>query len=66
MEIKKEKKGSTYNSQILIAILEELQKKDHTFEENKENPINTIPKEEMIIYLSEAQKTVLKWSLDQE
>ncbi len=63
---KEEKKGFIYNSQNLITILEELQKKDFTFKENKGNPTNTIPREEIIIYLNEAQKTVLKWSLDQE
>lgn len=63
---KEEKKDFNYNSQNHIAILEKLQRKDYSFEENKENPINTIPREDIIMYLNEAQKTVLKWSLGQK
>ncbi len=62
---KEEKKGITYNSQNLIANLEELNRKDFFFEEKEENAKNKISREEIIIYLNEAQKTVLKWSLDQ-
>lgn len=63
---KEEKKGITYNSKNLIANLEELKRKDFFFEEKEENPKNTISGEEIIIYINEAQKTVLKWSLGQE
>ncbi len=62
-EEREEKKGFTYNSQNLIAILEELQRKDYFFEEKEEDRINTVPREEIIEYINEAQKTVLKWSL---